>query len=110
MSGIPFTQYLRPTGRAVERWIARPEDIEAAARRFIEAGGNYTAEILRTDEVSLAAVKRIEGELRDVEVIVCSNDFEVLAGVDKLVLLSVAHIGKADRDDTEPTSDPASES
>jgi hypothetical protein len=110
MSGVPFTQYLRPTGRAVERWIARPVDIEAAAQRFINAGGNYTAEILRTEEVSLAAVQRVDGELRDVEVMICSNDFEVLAAVDKLVLLSVAHIGKAGPNDEQPTADPASES
>ena len=71
------------------------------------AGGNYTAEILPTGEVSLAAVKRVGGELRDVELIVCSNDEDVLAAVDQLVLLSVAHIGKAVSDDTELTSDPA---
>ena len=82
MSGIPFTQYFRPDGQTAARWIARPTDIEAAAQRFIDAGGNYTAEILRTGEVSLAAVKRVGGELRDVELIVCSNDEDVLAAVD----------------------------
>ena len=71
MSGIPFTQYFRPDGRTVARWIARPADIETAALRFIYAGGNYTAEILRTGEVSLAAVKQVGGELRDVELIIC---------------------------------------
>ena len=74
------------------------------------AGGNYTAEILRTGEVSLAAVKRVGGELRDVELIVCSNDEDVLAAVDQLVLLSVAHIGKAVSDDSEPVADPAEKS
>ena len=107
MSGIPFTQYLRPSGRQVDRYIARPADIETAALRFIYAGGNYTAEILPTGEVSLAAVKQVGGELRDVELIVCVNDEDVLAAVDQLVLLSLAHIGKAVSDDTEPTSDPA---
>ena len=71
MSGIPFTQYFRPDGRTGARWIARPADIETAALRFIYAGGNYTAEILPTGEVSLAAVKQVGGELRDVELIVC---------------------------------------
>ena len=110
MSGIPFTQYFRPDGHTAARWIARPTDIEAAAQRFIDAGGNYTAEILRTGEVSLAAVKQVGGELRDVELIVCVNDEDVLAAVDQLVLLSLAHIGKAVSDDTEPTSDPAEKS
>ena len=95
MSGIPFTQYLRPDGRPIAQWIARPVDIEAAAQRFIDAGGNYTAEVLRTGEISLAAVKQVDGELRDVEVKVCSNDEAVPVAVDQLVLLSVAHI-KAD--------------
>ena len=108
MSGIPFTQYLRPSGRQVDRYIARPADIETAALRFIYAGGNYTAEILRTGEVSLCAVKQVGGELRDVELIICKDE-DVLAAVDQLVLLSVAHIGKAVSDDSEPVADPASE-
>ena len=107
MSGIPFTQYFRPDGRTEARWIARPADIETAALRFMYAGGNYTAEILPTGEVSLAAVKRVGGELRDVELIVCSNDEDVLPAVDQLVLLSVTHIGKAVSDDSEPVADPA---
>lgn len=94
MTGIPFIQYMRPDGRPRPVSITRPADIEQAALRFIYAGGNYTAEILRTGEVSFAAVKQVDGELRDVEVIVCDNDEAVPLAVDKLVLLSVAHIGE----------------
>jgi hypothetical protein len=89
---IPITQYKRPDGRKQSEWVRRPTDIEAAAKRFIDAGGSYTCEVLRTGEVSLCAVKRVDGELRDVEVIVCPNDDSVLDALDKLVLLSVGHI------------------
>jgi hypothetical protein len=82
---IPFTQYLLPNGRKRDEGIDRPPEIEAIAERFIKAGGRYECEVLSTGHVSLTAVKKVDGEERDVAIIVCSNGPDVPAKVDALV-------------------------
>lgn len=52
---IPFTQYMRPNGRKVPCEIERPEEIEKEAHRFIQAGGVFESEVLRTGDFSFTA-------------------------------------------------------
>lgn len=82
---IPFTQYLLPDGRRTQVLIDMPEDVEEIARRFIASGGKYECEILTTGDVSITAVKRINGEEGDVAIAVCPNGPEVPAKVDEVV-------------------------
>jgi len=89
---IPFTQYLLPDGRQrTEEFDTTPE-VEAIARRFIASGGRYECEILTTGEVSLTAVKAVNDEDQDVEIVLCANGPGVGAHVDELVRKSAAHV------------------
>ena len=86
---IPFTQYLLPNGRKEPQNIERPAEIEALATRFIDSGGRYECEVLRTGEVSLTAVKTIRHEEQDVAIVLTKNHPDKVGpAVDKLVLLS----------------------
>lgn len=89
---IPFTQYLLPHGEKRAESIERPADIEALAQRFIDAGGRFECEVLRTGQISLTAVYPIDGEPQDVEIELCSNGPDVPLRVDALVRRSAAHI------------------
>lgn len=89
---IPFTQYMRPSGRPKEVSIELPADIEALADRFIDAGGRFEAEVLTTDEVSLTAVFKDEsGEEGDVEIEVVPNGPGMKEAVARLVARAVKH-------------------
>lgn len=106
---IPFTQYLRPNGRTRAESISRPPEIELLARRWIDAGGKFEAEVLTTGHVSLSAAMRIDedsdtfspapdGEWHDVVMRICENGPQVLDAVDALVreaaaLLDVEQVG-----------------
>lgn len=89
---IPFTQYVLPNGRRRDEQIERSADIEAIAQRFIDSGGRYECEVLTTGHVSLTAVKEVDGEPQDVEIIVCANGPHIPEKVDDLVRRSAAHI------------------
>lgn len=90
---IPFVQYLLPNGKRQPIQIERPAEIEAIATRFIDSGGWYECEVLRT-YVSLTAVKEVNGEEQDVEIVVTQNHPDKVGpAVDKLVLLSRKYIG-----------------
>lgn len=89
---IPFTQYILPNGRRRHEEIDRPDEVEAIAKRFIDSGGRYECEVLTTGHVSLTAVKDVDGEQQDVEIIVCANGPEIPGKVDELVRRSEAHI------------------
>lgn len=89
---IPFTQYILPNGRRREETIERPAEIEAIASRFIESGGKYECEVLTTGHVSLTAVKEVDGEPQDVEIIICNNGPDIPVKVDELVRRSETHI------------------
>lgn len=88
---VEFTQYVLPHGRRREESIERSAEIEAIADRFIKSGGRYECEVLTTGHVSLAAVKEVDGEQQDVEIIVCDNDPHISERVDELVRRSAAH-------------------
>lgn len=82
---IPFTQYLRPDGRKKETGIERPEEVEALAHSFIEAGGKFEAEVLSDGQVSLTACQEIDGEWQDVAIEICANGPGLPETVDRLV-------------------------
>ena len=83
---IPFTQYLLPDGRPKDTHIDRSPEIEELAFKFIEGGGRYEAEILRTGEVSLTAHKNDE----DIAIVICPNGPGVGEKVDELVRASLS--------------------
>lgn len=80
---IPFTQYMRPDGRAVPVMIARPVDIAEKARSIIARGLCFECEHLTTGDVSLTITDPDEG---DVDIEVVPNGPDVPAAVDRLVL------------------------
>ena len=91
---ISFTQYLLPNGKRQPIQIERHAEIEAIATRFIDSGGRYECEVLRTGDVSFTAVKEINGEEQDVEIVLTQNHPDKVGpAVDKLVLLSRKYIG-----------------
>ncbi len=89
---IPFTQYVLPNGRRREESIERPAEIEELAQRFIASGGRFECEILTTGHVSLTAVKEIDDEPQDVEIVLCQNGPGILDAVDRLVRQAQTHI------------------
>jgi hypothetical protein len=82
---IPFTQYLRPDGRRRSVEIDRPAEVEAIAEQFIASGGRFECEVLMTGEISFTAVKEVDGEEQDVEIVICENGPGVGEKVDELV-------------------------
>lgn len=80
---IPFTQYMRPDGRAVPVRIARPVEIAEKAQAIIARGLCFECEHLTTGDVSLTITDPDEG---DVDIEVVANGPEVPAAVDRLIL------------------------
>jgi hypothetical protein len=81
MKGIPFLQYLRPSGRPNMGFFDRSEQIEQLAQSIIDLGYRFTAEMLTTGEISLA----VEGPDGDIACRIAPNGPAVLAAVDDLV-------------------------
>lgn len=78
---IPFTQFMRPTGRPIPVFIARPENIAAKADRIIANGFRFECESLGTGEISLT----ITDDERDWAIEVVQNGPQVPAAVDRLI-------------------------
>lgn len=91
MSDIPFTQYLRPNGRAVAVSINRPEEISALATRIIDAGFSFECEELTTGHASFT----IAGPEGDEDIELVMNGPAVPGAVDELVKRFAAKIGVA---------------
>jgi hypothetical protein len=53
VTGIPFTQYLRPYGAQRDVFIDMPPDVEAKAQALIAQGYRFDIEILTTGMVSM---------------------------------------------------------
>jgi hypothetical protein len=83
--GIPFTQYLRPDGRQRRTAIEMPEEIEALAFKFIEAGGWFEVEELTTGHASLTACYIVDSEPQDIATRVVDNGPPVVDAVADLV-------------------------
>ncbi len=65
---IPFTQYMRPNGRAVPVSIEVAEDVAGMAASLIESGLALECESLTTGHVSLTITDPEEGDL-DIRVV-----------------------------------------
>ena len=91
MSDIPFTQYLRPDGRAVPVSIDRPEEISTLAQRIIDAGFQFECEHLSTGHASLT----IAGPDYDEDIEVVENGPAVPVAIDRMVKRFAAKIGVA---------------
>lgn len=88
---IPFTQFMRPNGRAVEVSIERPAGIAAKAEALIAKGYHFECEVLTTCEISLT-IANDDGDL-DIEVV--SNGPDVPLGVDRLIERNSAAFAEA---------------
>lgn len=90
MPDIPFTQYMRPDGRSLERLfgrtkdvtIDRPDHVADKAQQIIAAGYRFECEILSTGEVSLT----ITDDEADHAIEVVPNGPGMGEAVDRLVL------------------------
>jgi len=78
---IPFTQFMRPTGRPMPVSIKRPDDIATKASAIIDAGYRFECEMLTTGDVSLT----VTDDHGDLEIEVVPNGTDVPAAVDRLV-------------------------
>jgi hypothetical protein len=82
-AAIPFTQYLLPRGERRPISITRPFAITQKAKRIMELGYKFEAEILTNGTVSLT----IAGKNIDVGIVLCQNlPAEVAKATDKLVM------------------------
>jgi hypothetical protein len=77
-------------GEREDNAFARRADIESAAQRFIESGGRFECEVLRSAEVSLTAIMNFCGGSYDVVRLICPNGPEVPSTVDQLVRIARA--------------------
>lgn len=80
---IPFTQFIRPSGRPQPVTVDRPAEIEAMAQELIEAGYRFEIEVLTTGHINMDCVRPgadepLAGELS-------RNGPEVLEAVDRMV-------------------------
>jgi len=91
MADIPFTQYLRPHGRAVPVSIDRPDEVSSLAQRIIDRGFRFEVEHLTTGHASLT----IAGPDDDEDIELVMNGPSVPAAVDNLVKRFAAKIGVA---------------
>ena len=94
---VEFTQYCLPNGRRMKQRFHCAPEIEAIAARFIASGGRYECEVLRTGEISLTAVKEVNGEDQDVALVLCKKGDEGTVGdkVNELIRQSKSFIGSA---------------
>jgi hypothetical protein len=65
---IPFTQYMRPNGRAVPVSIAVDPEVAAIAQTIRARGLAFECEVLTTGQVSLTITDPEEGDL-DIRVV-----------------------------------------
>jgi hypothetical protein len=78
---IPFTQYLRPSGRAAHYSITRAHEIGTKAHALLDQGVVFESELLQTGEVSLTA----EIDENVLAIVVVPNGPEVGKAVDQLI-------------------------
>jgi hypothetical protein len=100
---IPFTQFLMPNGRQTPVEIDRPPEIEALAKRLLDAGCHFEIEMLTTGEVSMEVVWSQQEE--PVASALCPNGPEVPVSVDQMIREAVknlepdADMGRMEHDD-----------
>jgi hypothetical protein len=91
MSDIPFTQFLMPDGRPVQRTIDRPDKISALAHAIIAKGYRFECEMLPAGDVSFT----ITDEDQDHEIEICQNGPDVPVRIDAMIERFADKIGVA---------------
>jgi len=83
MVGIPFTQYMRPNGRAMPVTIDMPDEVAAKGHEIIESGLELECEVLSNGRVSFTITHPDDGDL---DIRVCENGPNVPHHVADLIL------------------------
>ncbi len=86
---MKLTQYVLPNGKKKEIRTKRPANIEAMAARFVEAGGRYEMEKLRTGQISFTACAEVDGEMQDIAIALSPNGPEAPAALDDVIRKSI---------------------
>ena len=81
MRPVPFTQYLRPNGRAQAVQIDRPDDIADMAKAIVACGFRFECEELMNGICSFT----IADDNQDYAIELCPNGPGVPDSVDKLI-------------------------
>lgn len=82
---VPFTQFMHPTGtpKAVEAAVTT--EYRAKAYQFIDAGGKFTCEVLRTGEVVLYGEHVVDDEPQDIAIVISPNGPEIHAATEEVI-------------------------
>ncbi len=83
MAMVQFTQYMRPDGHTKPITMDVPPDVADKAERLAEWDVRFSAEMLRTEEVSLTAEDATINETLAIEVV--PNGPEVIDAVHRLI-------------------------
>jgi hypothetical protein len=83
---IPFTQYLRPNGKAQQVYFQADQETYNLAQTLLDRGFAFEAEVLTTGEVSLTVS---DGE-EDIAIQVCPNGPGIENFVNALVREAIA--------------------
>ncbi len=101
MPEIPFTQFLRPDGRTRLGSFCRPDEIADLAKKIIDAGYNFTCEMLTTGQISLAVADANGCNGGDLTTRVVRNGPEVLAAIDDMIRSTAERLEHMREDDTQ---------
>ncbi len=83
---VPFTQYLRPNGDRREGGFDCSPEVEEVARRLLEQGVHFDAEVLSTGHLSLTAEKDdLDDPVLAIAVFAQRSPEQVLGRVEQLV-------------------------
>lgn len=93
MSAIPFTQFMRPSGRPVSVSVNRPNDIAEKAMTIIDRGYRFECEQLADGHVSLT----ISNDDGDFEIELVGNGPDVPIAVDRLIDRGVRRLSEGPR-------------
>jgi hypothetical protein len=75
-----------PNGRKKAVEIVRPAEVEAKARKVIEAGGRFEIEVLLTGEINMEVLRVDDsGEDECLAIEICPNGPDVPVVVDRLI-------------------------
>ena len=88
VTGVKFTQYLRPHGRPKEVYIDLPKEFEDMADKLISQGYHFDIEVLTTGQIHMSC----ENDSLDSPVIVnaiCDNGPKVVTCVERIISSAV---------------------
>lgn len=95
---IPFTQFHLPNGRRTEElFLCENKETAELAKKIIDAGGRFEAEVLRTGHVSLTVTYDVDVEdgRQDIAIKVVENGPSVATAIDELAKDAWTYITEA---------------